>query len=370
MIRVLQLGFTQNLGGIEMIIMNIYRNIDRNKIQFDFIDDCGGIYFKNEILQMGGRVIPIPTRRENYLENRKIINELMSSGEYAAVHCNCLAVANIDFVKAALRFGKTVPIVHSHQDMKLRHLKSEILHRYNRKWMSNKPIVRLACSRQAANWIHGKKVTESGKVTIIQNAINVEKFKYSAQTELEYRKELDLEDKFVVGCVGRFAYQKNYEFLAEVFSEIKKRKSNAVLVCVGGDGGMEDTVLSIFNEKKIMDSVILLGIREDVENIMQVFDTFVLPSRWEGLGIVYIEAQAAGIMSFASDVVPQEAKVTDLLHYISLNESKEAWAEEILRLGMDYKKRDTTNEIRLAGYDIISIAKKMQDIYLQIGDNG
>ena len=170
--------------------------------------------------------------------------------------------------------------------------------------------------------------------------------------------------------MGRFAYQKNYEFLAEVFSEIKKRKSNAVLVCVGGDGGMEDTVLSIFNEKKIMDSVILLGIREDVENIMQVFDTFVLPSRWEGLGIVYIEAQAAGIMSFASDVVPQEAKVTDLLHYISLNESKEAWAEEILRLGMDYKKRDTTNEIRLAGYDIISIAKKMQDIYLQIGDNG
>lgn len=363
MIRVLQVGFTQNLGGIEMIIMNIYRNIDRTKVQFDFIDDCGGIYYSNEIQNMGGRIIKLPTRRDDYLKNQRIINNLMSSGEYVAVHCNCLAVANIDFVKAALRYGKTKAIVHSHQDMKLRHLKSEILHRYNRWWMSRRDIVRLACSAKAARWIHGNKLTEAGKVKIIKNAIEIKKFKYNVEIEQEYRKQLSLNGKFIIGCVGRFAYQKNYEFLARVFVEIKKRRDDAVLVCVGGEGGMQETIKDLFVQYGISDSVRMLGIREDVEKIMQTFDAFVLPSRWEGLGIVYIEAQAAGVMTFASDVVPQEAKVTDLMHYIPLEESPKIWAEKILTLSSNYIKKDTINEIAECGYDIPTVAHQMEILY-------
>lgn len=294
----------------------------------------------------------------------KKLKSLMKSGEYNYVHCNCLAVANIDIAKYAYKYGKTKVIIHSHQDMKLRHLKSEILHRYNRNWLKNKDIIRLACSEQAARWIHGDSVTEKGKVIYIHNAIEVDNFKYEQEVEKKYRKEFGLENKFVVGCVGRFAYQKNYEFLAEIFSEIRKKNKTAVLVCVGDEGGMKEIVLEKFKKLKVMDSLRLLGIREDVAQIMQMFDVFVLPSRWEGLGIVYIEAQAAGVQTFASDVVPKEAKVTELLHYISLKKSPEVWAREILKYENGYVKRDTTEEIKKKGYNIQTITKRLEDIYL------
>lgn len=364
MIKVLQVGFTSNLGGIEMLIMNIYRNINREKIQFDFLDDCHGIYYADEIELLGGKIIKIPTRREDYIQYRKKLKSLMKSGEYNYVHCNCLAVANIDIAKYAYKYGKTKVIIHSHQDMKLRHLESEILHRYNRNWLKNKDIIRLACSEQAARWIHGDSVTEKGKVIYIHNAIEVDNFKYEQEVEKKYRKEFGLENKFVVGCVGRFAYQKNYEFLAEIFSEIRKKNKTAVLVCVGDEGGMKEIVLEKFKKLKVMDSLRLLGIREDVAQIMQMFDVFVLPSRWEGLGIVYIEAQAAGVQTFASDVVPKEAKVTELLHYISLKKSPEVWAREILKYENGYVKRDTTEEIKKKGYNIQTITKRLEDIYL------
>ena len=160
------------------------------------------------------------------------------------------------------------------------------------------------------------------------------------------------------------AYQKNYEFLAEIFSEIRKKNKTAVLVCVGDEGGMKEIVLEKFKKLKVMDSLRLLGIREDVAQIMQMFDVFVLPSRWEGLGIVYIEAQAAGVQTFASDVVPKEAKVTELLHYISLKKSPEVWAREILKYENGYVKRDTTEEIKKKGYNIQTITKRLEDIYL------
>lgn len=365
-IRILQTNFTQNLGGIETIIMNIYRNIDRKKIQFDFLDDCNGIYFQEEIEKMGGNIIRIPTRRQNYLEYHRILKELINSGVYTAVHCNCLSDANIDIAKIAYKSGKTKVIIHSHQDMKLRHFKSEILHRYNRLWLSNKNIVRLACSEKAAMWIHGKRITKLGKVQIVHNAIEIDKFKYDEEISADYKSKLQLNGKFVIGCIGRFAYQKNYEFLAEVFSEIKKIKSNAVLVCVGGAGGMLETVIEKFKTLDIWDSVELLGIREDVEKIMQTFDVFVLPSRWEGLGIVYIEAQAAGVLTIASDVVPKETQVTECIHYISLKESPRFWAEQIVKLSSGYKKRNTIEKIKDKGYDIFSVAQQMQQLYLSL----
>lgn len=368
-IRILQTGFTQNRGGIEVIIMNIYRNIDRGKVQFDFLDDCKGIYFKEEIEAMGGRVISIPTRRENYFLYHRILKELLSTGEYVAVHCNCLSDANIDVAKVAYKYGKTKVIIHSHQNMKLRHFRSEILHRFNRLWLANKDIVRLACSTKAAVWIHGKKNVKKGKVQIVHNAIEIQKFKYNQKIAEEYKSLLQLENKFVIGCVGRFAYQKNYEFLAEVFSEIKKVKDNAILVCVGGEGGMMDKVIKKFKDLNIWNSVKMMGIRDDVEKIMEAFDIFVLPSRWEGLGIVYIEAQASGVLTIASDVVPPETKVTDLIHYIPLQVNADVWANKILSWYDEQGKlqrRDRTEEIRKQGYDILSVSKEMEEIYMNL----
>lgn len=365
MIRVLQVGLTSNLGGIEMLIMNIYRNIDRNKIQFDFLDEGNGIYYSEEIEKLGGKIIKIPSRRENYPKYHAILKKLMKSGRYEFVHCNCLAVANIDIAKMAYKYKKTRVIIHSHQDMKLRNIKSEILHRYNRKWLENKQIIRLACSEQAARWIHGNRLTDEGKVKIVKNSIESNKFKYDENIRVEYKKRLKLENKFIIGCVGRFAYQKNYEFLAKIFREVLKINENAVLVCVGDEGGMKQAVLEKFEADNIMKSVRLLGIRQDVECLMQVFDAFVLPSRWEGLGIVYIEAQAAGLQTFASNVVPKETAVTELIHYISLQESPKAWAEMIMKYASNYRRKDTVEEINKQGYNIETIVDTIEKVYLE-----
>ena len=157
---------------------------------------------------------------------------------------------------------------------------------------------------------------------------------------------------------------KVHELERDIAKYWKEEKVELALVCVGDEGGMKEIVLEKFKKLKVMDSLRLLGIREDVAQIMQMFDVFVLPSRWEGLGIVYIEAQAAGVQTFASDVVPKEAKVTELLHYISLKKSPEVWAREILKYENGYVKRDTTEEIKKKGYNIQTITKRLEDIYL------
>ena len=368
-IRILHTNFTRNLGGIEVFIMNIYKHIDRLKVQFDFLDDCGGIYYKDEIEALGGKIIEIPTRRENIIEYRRILKKLMSSGEYAAVHCNCLSVANIDIAKIAYRYGKTRVIIHSHQDMKLRHLKSEILHRYNRMWLMNKDIDRFACSLKAAEWIHGKKVTKEGKVKIIPNAIEIEKYVYNKVTSAEYRKLLNIEDKLVIGCVGRFAYQKNHDFLLDVFYEISKKNKEAVLLLVGGEGGLLSDTKNKVKSLGLVSKVIFTGIREDVEKLMQAMDIFILPSRWEGLGIVYIEAQAAGLLTIASSVVPKEAKVSALMHYISLDTPPEEWAKRILYLYSSHKRIDVSDQIRAHGFDLCDVSEYMQEYYLGLRQN-
>ena len=368
-IRILHTNFTRNLGGIEVFIMNIYKHIDRLKVQFDFLDDCGGIYYKDEIEALGGKIIEIPTRRENIIEYRRILKKLMSSGEYAAVHCNCLSVANIDIAKIAYRYGKTRVIIHSHQDMKLRHLKSEILHRYNRMWLMNKDIDRFACSLKAAEWIHGKKVTKEGKVKIIPNAIEIEKYVYNKVTSAEYRKLLNIEDKLVIGCVGRFAYQKNHDFLLDVFYEISKKNKEAVLLLVGGEGGLLSDTKNKVKSLGLESKVIFTGIREDVEKLMQAMDIFILPSRWEGLGIVYIEAQAAGLLTIASSVVPKEAKLSALMHYISLDTPPEEWAKRILYLYSSHKRIDVSDQIRANGFDLCDVSEYMQEYYLGLRQN-
>lgn len=368
--RILHIGLTSNLGGIEVFVMNVYRNIDRSKIQFDFLDNCHGIYFKDEIEKMGGKIIAIPTRRENYFEYRKILKQLLSSGIYVAVHIHCLSVANVDAAKIALKYKKTRVIIHSHQDMKLRHLKSEILHRYNRKWLENKDIIRLACSKQAARWIHGEKEYLQGNVEIIPNAIDLCRYAYDKKIQQLVRKKLKLgDDIIVIGCVGRFAYQKNHDFMVEIFNAIHTKQNNTVLLLVGGDGGLLTATKEKVEQLGLSDCVQFLGMRNDVDKLMQCFDIFILPSRWEGLGIVYIEAQAAGALTVGSSVVPSEAAASHLMHFINTKATADQWAGEVLNLYGEYKKNDRKSpikELRQNGYDIASMTQRMLNIYLNI----
>ena len=329
--RILHYGLTDNLGGIEVFVMSLYRNIDRQKIQFDFIDH-NGIYFSNEINKMGGNIIKIPTRRENFFIYRKMLNEILKSGLYTAVHVHALAVSNIDIIKIALKYNVKV-ILHSHMDMDLRNFKAEILHKYNRKWLEDK-----------------------------------NKFKFNSDLRIRVREKLNIKNELLIGHVGRFAYQKNQEFLINIFNEILKIYSNSKLVLIGGDGGMLDVSKKLVKDLTLEDKVIFTGIQDNVDEYMQGMDIFVFPSRWEGLGIVLIEAQAAGLPCFTSDKVPDEAKVTENLFFLSLEESPKYWAEIIVDKYKEFIRKDVSNLLIENGYDIHQTAKYIENFYLDIGE--
>lgn len=362
--RILHYGLTDNLGGIEVFVMSLYRNINRQKIQFDFIDH-NGIYFSNEINKMGGNIIKIPTRRENFFIYRKMLNEILKSGLYTAIHVHALAVSNIDIIKIALKYNVKV-ILHSHMDMDLRNFKAEMLHKYNRKWLEDKNIYRFACSKLAAKWIHGKK--HINDTIIFHNAIDVNKFKFNNDLRIRVRDKLNIKNELLIGHVGRFAYQKNQEFLINIFNEVLKIYSNSKLVLIGGDGGMLDVSKKLVKDLTLEDKVIFTGIQDNVDEYMQGMDIFVFPSRWEGLGIVLIEAQAAGLPCFTSDKVPDEAKVTENLFFLSLEESPKYWAEIIVDKYKEFIRKDVSNLLIENGYDIHQTAKYIENFYLNISE--
>ena len=250
-------------------------------------------------------------------------------------------------------------IAHSHQSF-MAETKKQTIER-----LISTPITKycathlFACGNDAAKWMWGKRAFERGDVYIMKNAIDAGRFEFSESKREELRKEFGLENKFVIGNVARFSYQKNHEFLVKIFAEVKKLRDDAVLMLVGR-GELEDDVKKQVSELGLDDSVIFMGVRNDVPELLNAMDVFVLPSRFEGLGIVYIEAQMNGLKCFASEgLVPEEANVTGDMLFLPLKNENE-WANKILdyslnRCNVDFNKFEE--------YNIESAARKMQNKY-------
>lgn len=218
-----------------------------------------------------------------------------------------------------------------------------------------------ACSEIAGKWMFKNR-----NFRVIHNAINVSDFVYNESIRQKVRTQLGLlKDEFVIGHVGRFSYQKNHDFLIDVFNEVHRRLPEAVLILIG-DAVEDELYLNKAKQKvkelNLVENVRFLGIRNDVPDLMQAMDCFLFPSRFEGLGIVIIEAQTAGLPCYVSSVIPNEVKITNLVDFISLNESPENWAEKIIK-NKNYKRKDISKEIIKAGYDINTEIKKMQKFY-------
>ena len=216
------------------------------------------------------------------------------------------------------------------------------------------------CGKESGDWLFGKK--NEDKFIQLNNAINAERFRYDRNIENNIRKKLNLEDKLIIGHVGRFNKQKNHKFLVEIFAEIKKIREDAELVLIG-EGNLQNDIIQKVERMNLSKYVHFLGVRDDVNKIMQTFDALLFPSLFEGLGIVLIEAQAAGIPCFTSkDVVAKEAGITSLCHYISLDNTARQWAEYLLD-NMD-KKKDRYKEIEEAGYDLKTNTEWLEEFYV------
>lgn len=362
-IRVLQCFTIMNRGGAETMIMNYYRNIDRSKVQFDFLvhrEEIGA--YEEEIRSLGGRIYRMPSLYPRNFRKYKgeILEFLKEHSEYKIIHGNFSELGYFLY-KEAKKQGLATRIVHAHNYSKGFDIKS--IFRFYWKHAMRKDVTHMfTCSNIAAEWLFGKK--NSNKSITMNNAIDTKRFTYDLNKSREIKKELGVENKFVLGHVGRFNIQKNHEFLIDIFYEIRKQNENVVLMLVG-EGELEKKIKDKVAALGIIEDVIFMESRADVNSIMQSFDVFLFPSIFEGLGVVLIEAQASGLKCFTSEgAVPLEAKVTDLLEYIPLKRGAKYWAKEILKYKDGYLREDTSKKIISSNFDIEKNANWLEEFYL------
>lgn len=356
--RILVYGMTSNRGGIEAYLMNYFRILAGKGVIFDFVTDYKEIAYKEEIEKLGGKVYYIPNRREGILKHMKSLrNILLEHKEYRSIYFNILSASEVFTVLSAVGVKGVKRIVHSHNNS----VKTIGRHKVLRPLLAKLADVKLACSDEAAEFMFGSKSFERHESEIIFNAINVEKYQYDLKIRNEVRENLKLtENTFVVGHVGRMCHQKNSLFLLEIFNHIYKKNNNAVLL-YAGDGEEREKVENAIEHYGIKENVLLLGMRNDVNELMQAMDVFLLPSRFEGLPVVLVEAQAAGLQCICSDRFTKKSDITGNVQFISLDKDVDYWARVVMDR-CEIERKDTTDMITKAGFNIVHEVDKLEKI--------
>lgn len=349
-------------GGVESVVMNYYRHIDRTKIQFDFIcdDDSTNIPYE-EIEKLGGKVILIPPYQKVFKYHNKL-KKILKEGHYKIVHShiNTLSVFSLFAAKCA---GVPVRIAHSHSTTNKKEKKKNLLKQVLRPFSKLFATDYMCCSELAGRWLFGDKEYDKGNVYLLNNAIDLEKFKYNKDIRKKMRKSLNIsDDTLVIGHVGRFVEQKNHRFLIDIFNEIYKKNNNSLLL-LAGQGPLIDEIKNKVKSLKLEKKVKFLGQRSDIDKLYQAFDVFLLPSLYEGLPVVGVEAQASGNLCYLSNDMTKETKVFDSTKFISLSNSAEEWADAILEDAKNYHKHDTKEEVSEYGFNIEEETKKIEKYY-------
>lgn len=366
-IRILYVnGGIMSRGGIESFMMNYYKYFDKDKIQVDFIVHGfeKGIY-DDEIKSMGGKIYNVPIKSKDYFGNISALTKIFRSGNYKVVHSHMDAMSMV-VLKIAKKCGIPIRIAHSHNTQHLtKNLAKYFINEYARKNITKYATHYFACSHAAGRWLFGTKFTDK-KITVINNAINLNDYLFNNAKRNELREKYDLNSKYVIGHVGRFDYQKNHMFLLEIFRELLKKKPDSILFLVG-DGHLRSDIESKITDLNIGNNVIIAGIRNDVSQLMNAFDIFCLPSHFEGLPVVLVEAQANGLKCITSDTVTTEVDISGDTKFIGLgNEFIDVWVNNIVELNRD-PNRTIDNDLFIdAGYSISHEAQKLQDTYLSL----
>lgn len=364
-IRVLMLFTNMNRGGAESMVMSYYRNIDRTKVQFDFLvhrPERGA--YEDEIEQLGGRVYRlIPFHPFTFVKYKKLVSQFFDEHpEYQIIHGHCSELGFFIY-KEASRRGILHIIAHAHNAHALYDMKwpfrTWFKHRM-RKYLTHE----FTCGQEAAVWLFGRKLAK--KAVLQRNAIDTQLFRFDVENRVRIRMEFGIaDDTVLIGHVGRFEKQKNHSFLIDVFEKVVSLHPKARLLLIGGTGNLEGNVRAKVKEKGLTKNVIFAGTRSDVPQILSAMDVFLFPSFMEGMSLSMLEAQCAGLPCLVSDSIPKEISVTDLITYYSLNRSAEDWANLLLKLpevnrDVYYKK------VAEAGYDIKQNAEWLQSYYLSL----
>lgn len=349
-------------GGVEAVVMNYYRHIDKENIQFDFIcdEDSTNIPYE-EIESLGGKIILIPPYQKVF-KYQKELEKVLKSGEYKIVHSH-INTLSVFPLRVAKKVGIPIRIAHSHSTTSKSEWKKDLLKQVLRPFSKIYATDYYCCSEFAGRWLFGDRLYDEGKVVLINNAIDLPKFIYNESMRIYKRKELNIKsDTLVIGHIGRFVKQKNHDYLIDVFNEIHKKNNNSVLL-LAGQGPLKEEIELKVKSLNLTKSVIFLGQIDNANELYYAFDVFVLPSLYEGLPVVGVEAQASGLLCILSTHMTAETKIIESTEFLSLTLGDKIWAESILNAYEKYKRRDTTKEITNNGFNIIEEAIKLEQKY-------
>ncbi len=359
---------TENPGGVESFLITYYRNIDRSKVQFDFLcNSHDPVAYEEELKALGGKCYHVAPRSKDpvryYREMQALFKEHAS--EWNAIWVNVCSLANIDYLIFAKKYGIARRIIHSHNAQNMDSRLRGVLHRLNKQRIASLATDFWACSETAAEWFYNEKLLQ--KVKIIRNAIDVDKYTYNASAGNKIRTEHGWQNKYVIGNIGRLHFQKNQEFIIDIFQSMQKRDPDSVLVLVG-QGEDEKMLREKVHLAGLDEKVYFAGMQSNIPEWLSAMDLFLFPSRFEGLSIAALEAQANGLpMLCSAKVITKEIKITDNLRFISLERSADEWASQIEVSRRKYPRLGS-EEIRRVfeerGYDIRTEAEKLEQLLL------
>ncbi len=353
-----------NAGGAETFLMKIYRVLDRDRYQMDFcINVREKCFYEDEITELGGKIYRIPSKSESVKEFRRQLHSVVKDNNYKYVlriTSNAMGFMDLMIAKKA---GAEVCAARSSNASDGGGMKAYIAHRLGRLMYGRYVDVKIAPSDLAAEYTFGKKAYKNGSVNILHNAIDTEIFKYSKEKRTEIREEFGIpQNAKVIGHVGRFSPQKNHGFLIDVFSEVKKKDKNTILLLVG-IGELEEQIRSKVKSIDLESSVIFAGLRADIPDVLSAMDVFVFPSLYEGMPNTVIEAQACGLPCVISDRITRQANVTGSVVYCPIDDPS-GWTDKIIDAYTD-RIENAQEKMKSSGYDIRSAASSFAKLILE-----
>lgn len=354
-VRVLHVLSGLNSGGAESFIMNMYRHMDRSKVQFDFLLRSRDNIFESELQQMGSNVYITASFPRHFIQNTFQTYSFFKNHRYDIVHVHANALLYMTALQCARLNGVNCRIIHSHNSA-MAHMKLLPIHNFNKKHIQKLATDYFACSDSAGKWMF------ENQFVVISNAIDTDAFDFNVEKRNAVRRELGIdEETLVIGNIGRFTDQKNHAFLVDTFYEIVRQRPASELLLVG-DGPLNQEIRNRVQKLNLSDNVRFLGVRNDVSSIINAFDVFAFPSLYEGFPVAIVEAQANGLKIFCSEAVSQQALFLDSAQVVSLTLGPKYWAKCIL--DADKTRIIARSKIEEAGFNVRVEAKKLQDFYL------
>lgn len=355
MTKVLQIGMSYEVGGIEIFVMNHYKQMNPSEIQFDFINIHDKMAMEKEIESLGGKIYTVTNSKKNPFLSFQEIKNIIDQNGYDVVHIHVASLSNIVPLLAAKESSCPHIILHSHNNGLTGNLFKRVLHSVNCELVSHMELERLACSKSAGEWMF-----KNAQFEVFENAIPAEHFQFDEKQRQEIRDQFGIsQDSFVIGNVGRLHPQKNQAFLIEVFKEYLNLYSDSYLMIVG-EGSLKDQLMNLVYALNLQSRVIFTGFKSNVLPYYQAMDTFCLPSIYEGLGIVGIEAQMSGLPCIFSEHCVEEVNISGNSFFLPVDKEDE-W---LRALEMCRKVKDNWNRCESPQkYDIRNSAKKLGEIY-------